>query len=268
MAAADRPAAGALVLVGGHESDGGRELPPLPPGEPLPAVPLHVAASGRSLEHALAAAAAEAGPAAPVVVVPMTLGRDPRLVSDAARTLRWAARGDGAGRFALAAPFGTSVHLVSWLRAACLRLRDDEAAVLLAAAAADPFDDAELHRVAALVRAYSGRRLVEVGLIARGGGLDEGRERCLRLGAERVAIVPAAFGTPPGAAAPLLSPAATARVVAERAARARHRLVEHGDDGVAAAHAADHLHGFAHSHEGDDAGGHTHAHGHAHAAVR
>jgi len=239
-----------VLLVGGHESDDGRAL--TQPGS---------VAAGRELERVLRTALGEGGADDPIVVLPMTLGRDPRLIADTARTVRWATRDEPPGRIALAPPFGTADHLVGWLRAACRRLRDDDAAVLIAAAPAGPFDDAELHRVAALVHAFSGRRLVEVGLRGPDGELDAGVERCRRLGAECVAIVPAQLGVHADATVPLLSPAAVARIVAARAATARHRLAEHGDDGIAAALAADHLHGFAHSHQ------HQHQHPHDHAAV-
>lgn len=263
MPVAREQRAGALVLVGGHESAGGRELPPLQLHErgALVGVRSRVAASGRELELALTAALAESGAGRPVVVLPMTLGRDPRLVSDTARTVRWAARGEHAGRIALAPPFGSSDHLVGWLRAACRELRDDAGtAVLIAAAPADPFDDAELHRVAALVRTHSGHRLVEVGLRSPSGELYDGLDRCRRLGASRVAVVPAELRLRDDAATPLLSPAVIAGVVAERVQAACHRLLAHGDDGVAAALAADHVHGFAHSHAND----HDHAHPHEH----
>ncbi len=256
--------AGALVLVGGHESAGSGGLPPLQLREqgPLVGVRSRVAATGRSLELALAASLSESNADRPAVVLPMTLGRDPRLVADTARTVRWAARGEHAGRIALAPPFGTADHLVGWLRAACRALDDDhDTAVLIAAPAADPFDDAELHRVAALVRAHSGRRLVEVGLRSPTGELYDALDRCRRLGARRVAIVPAELHARADAATQLLSPAVIAGVVAERVAVACHRLLAHGDDGLATALAADHGHGFAHSH-GED--GHAHPHVHAH----
>jgi hypothetical protein len=234
----------ALLLVGGHESDDGRAL-----------TQSQAVAAGRALERALGRALAEE---ATVVVLPMTLGRDPRLVADTARTVCWATRDAQPGHVALAPPFGTTDHLVGWVRAACRRLHDDDAAVLIAAAPAGPFDDAELHRVAALVRARSGRRLVEVGLRGPGGELDAGLERCRLLGAERVAIVPAQLGVQADAAEPLLSRAALERIVAARVATACHHLTAHGDDGIAAALAADHLHGFAHTHDHDGEHAHTH----------
>jgi sirohydrochlorin cobaltochelatase len=248
----------ALVLVGGHESRDGRALAALAAwpellGEP----PLRVTAAGRPLAAAIGQTAGTRGFRGPVVVVPMTLGRDPRLVSDTARTVRWIARGRRAGAVALAEPFGTPDHLVSWLRAACRKHTDNEA-ILIAAAAADPFDDAELHRIAALVRVFGTHRLVEVALQAPGDhALQDGLERCRRLGADRVAIVPAGFGTPTGAAAPLLAPVAVASVISARVAKACRRLAEHDEDGVDAALAADHHHGFAHAHSHDQHG-HTH----------
>jgi hypothetical protein len=249
----------ALVLVGGHESRDGRALATLAAWpELLGQPPLRVTAAGRPLAAAIGQKAGTQGFRGPVVVVPMTLGRDPRLVSDTARTVRWVARDRPAGTVALAEPFGTPDHLVSWLRAACRKRSPDEA-ILIAAAAADPFDDAELHRIAALVRIFGTHRLVEVALLTPDDhALQDGVERCRRLGAERVAVVPADFGTPAGAAAPLLAPVAVASVISARVAQACRRLVERGEDGVNAALAADHHHGFAHAHD------HSHdQHGHS-----
>lgn len=245
------------MLVGGHESRDGRALAALAAwpellGEP----PLRVTSAGRPLAAAIGQTAGTQGFRGPVVVVPMTLGRDPRLVADTARTVRWVARERLAGAIALAEPFGTPDHLVSWLRAACRRHADDDA-ILIAAAATDPFDDAELHRIAALVRIFGTHRLVEVALLAADDSpLHDGLDRCRRLGAERVAVVPAGFGTPAGVTAPLLAPVAVASVISARVARACRRLAERGEDGVDAALAADHHHGFAHSHD------HAHAHDH------
>ena len=249
----------ALVLVGGHESRDGRALAALAAwpellGEP----PLRIAAAGRPLAAAIGQKAGTQGFRGPVVVVPMTLGRDPRLVADTARTVRWIARDRPAGAVVLAEPFGTPDHLVSWLRAAC-RTHPSDTAILIAAPAADPFDDAELHRIAALVRVFGTHPLVEVALLTPGDhALQAGIERCRRLGADRVTVVPASFGTPAGAAGPLLAPVAVASVVSARVAAACRRLVESGEDGVSAALEADHHHGFAHAHDHDDNHGHTH----------
>lgn len=238
-----------IVLCGGHESGGGAGLRWLD-GSELEGSRVEVAAPGRELEAALGEALRAGGAA---TVLPMTLGRDPRLVSDAARTVRWATR-EGGRQVALARPFGTADHLVGWLRSAC-RLPDPGLAVVIAAPASNPFDDAELYRVAALVRTNSGERMVEVGLRSPSGGIEEALARCRLLGADEVAVVPAELRQRADAAAPLLSPAMVQRIVAARAAAAAHLLEAHRDDGVAAALASDHEHGFAHSH-GD--AGHTH----------
>jgi sirohydrochlorin cobaltochelatase len=244
----------ALVLVGGHESRDGQALAALAAWpELLGQPPLRVTAAGRPLGAAIGQKAGTQGFRGPVVVVPMTLGRDPRLVADTARTVRWVARHRPTGTIALAEPFGTPDHLVSWLRAAC-RKHPDADAILIVATAADPFDDAELHRIAALVRVFGTHRLVEVAVLTPGDqALQDGLERCRRLGAQRVAVVPAGFGTLPGTTAPLLTPVAVASVISARVATACRRLAEHGEDGVGAALGADHHHGFAHAHD------HTHA---------
>lgn len=282
MALDAHPRPTAVILVGGHESDGGRALPPAAemrtPGSWSGTV-LEVTGAGRDLERALAPALRTAAPGQPVVVVPMTLGRDPRLVSDTARTVRWASHETDPGTIALAPPFGTADHLISHLRTACRRLGDDGASILITAAAADPFDDAELYRVAALVWTHGPHAIVEVGLRRPGSGLAVGLERCQRLGASRIAVVPADFAVPDGADGPLLSVPAIVSIVAARVDTALHRLAQHGDDGVAAAHDADHHHGFAHSHghsRGDahdhapshsDNHDHPHSHAHDHLAV-
>ncbi len=251
----------ALVLVGGHESRDGRALAALAAwpellGEP----PLRIAAAGRPLAAAIGQKAGTQGFRGPVVVVPMTLGRDPRLVADTARTVRWIARDRPERAIVLTAPFGTPDHLVSWLRAAC-RTHPSDTAILIAAPASDPFDDAELHRIAALVRVFGTHSLVEVALLTPGDhALQAGIERCRRLGADHVAVVPASFGTPAGAAAPLLAPVAVASVISARVAKACRRLAESGEDGVSAALEADHHHGFAHAHDHDNNHGHGHTH--------
>ncbi|MEV0323123.1 cobalamin biosynthesis protein CbiX [Streptomyces sp. NPDC050658] len=249
------------VLVSGHERG---------PGAPgFPAAVIGGRAAHRAVSEALATAEG------PVCVVPMTLGRDPHLVADTARALHWLARCEGAGRIVLAEPFGTQDHLVGWLRAAVRPYTEPGTAVLLTAPAADPFDDADLFRVARLVRQYGQHRWVEVAF--RGGDPDiaEGIDRCRRLGARQVVLVPAAFGTS-GAESParprqrelvdhgaLLTPSAIAGVIEARTTAALHRL-EHGDDGIGAGLEAEHGHGYAHTHGPAD---HDHSHtsvSHAH----
>ncbi|WP_327351408.1 sirohydrochlorin chelatase [Streptomyces sp. NBC_01304] len=249
------------VLAGGHELGG------TTPG--FTAVP-----GGRPLLDAVAEALA-AGEG-PVCVVPMTLGRDPKLIADTARALHWLAEGEGAGRLVLSEPFGTKDHLTGWLRAAAGKAVGGMAAagkpaapdaprtaILVTAPAAGPFEDADLFRVARLVRQYGQHRLVEVAFAAGDPGLAEGAERCRLLGAERVVMIPAAFG-PSGAeqvagaedGGPLLSASAIDGVIAARTAEALHRLA-HGDNGIAAGRDAEHGHGYAHSH-GPGTSPHTH----------
>lgn len=260
MPSAVHERAGALVLVGGHESAGGAALRPLEGRLGLDGVPTTITRAGRPLERTLEQALGERRRDRPVVVLPMTLGRDPQLVGDTARTVRWVAARQADGAVALAPAFGTADHLVSWLRAACLRLGDRSAAALISAAASNPFDDADLHRIAALVRVHASGRLVEVGLRGRDGrGLLTGIDRCRRLGAATVVVLPADFGKPAGAAAPLLSIAAIAVVLTARVATATHRLAQHGDDGVTVARDADHHHGFAHAHDHDHLPAHDHS---------
>jgi hypothetical protein len=267
-----------VVLVGGHESDGGAALARfehlLPGAVALP--------PGRRLHDAVTRARA-AGDT--VVVVPMTYGRDPTMVADTARTLRWIAdREGGPPAVALAAPFGVPDHLTARLRAVADRVRTDDpgAALVVAARAGGPFDDAELHRVAHLVRVHGAD--VEVAVATLGGDAADGADLALaldrlrRLGFARSVVVPAGFA--PGLdvdagraglagmtqAGPLMGDAAVARIVTERVEAARHDL-GHGRDGIAAGLAADHDHGYAHSHAApghDHHGGPAHDHPHDH----
>ncbi|MCY0928970.1 cobalamin biosynthesis protein CbiX [Streptomyces sp. H27-H1] len=242
---ATRSAAG-TVLAGGHE--GGAAAGAVHPGRPL----------------AEAVRAALAASPEPVCVVPMTLGRDPGLIADCARALRWLGREAGPGRLALAPPFATVDHLTAWLRTAALkavREAPDTSAVLVTAPAAGPFEDADLFRVARLVRQYGQHRWVEVAFDGGDPDLAEGVERCRRLGADQVAMIRAAFCgpalVPTGVdTGPLLSDAATAQVVRARVQEALHRL-SHGQDGIAEGLDAEHGHGYAHSH--GPSGGHDHA---------
>jgi len=267
------------VLVGGHESGNGADLVGL-----VRLLPGAVTVGpGRPLHDQVAARLADGD--GPVVVVPMTWGRDPRLVAEAARTLHWLARHEGHGRLALSPPFGTADHLVATLRRAVNQTttRHPGAAVVLAAPRADPFDDAELHRVAHLVRTHGAGSEVSVACVARPTDLDDAVRRARLLGAEEVVVVPAAFTVPDPAVVaaagaqsfgPLMSDPAAARIVQERVTAAVH-LLEHEQDGIGEGLLADHDHGYAHSHatDADGAGhthgaagaiGHTHRHPHAH----
>ncbi|WP_370350167.1 sirohydrochlorin chelatase [Catenulispora sp. EB89] len=237
----------AVVIVGGHE--GGAEVPVEPLVEQGPL--LRASSAGHLLENAVQQALD--GTDLPVCVVPMTLGRDPQLVADTARTLTWLTRGPMAGRVMLAEPFGNATLLTGWLRVAVARVVDPfdapDVAVLLTAKAANPFDDAELFRIAHLVKSRGDLPWVEVAL--RGGEPDvaEGVERCGQLGARQVVVVPADFGPAveaPTAGAvdggPLLMPSEVSGMLATRISAALLKL-SRGDDGIAAGLDADHQHG-------------------------
>ncbi|WP_122817839.1 cobalamin biosynthesis protein CbiX [Nocardioides pantholopis] len=267
-----------LVLVGGHESAGTADLESLAdalPGAILtrPGRPLHNRVSTLLADHA--------DHDTTVAVLPVTWGRDPVLVADTAKTLSWLRAGSGPGRLVLCDALGAIDHLVALVRRAATETvkRRPGAALVLAAPSAGPFDDAELHRVAHLVRAHGTGTEVEVACGSDEAALRRAVRRARLLGAEEVVVVPAGFArTCPAldAAAdpmladpvlagtvfygPLLSEQATLRIVGQRLADARHRL-GHGDDGIDAGLLADHGHGYAHSHAVE---GHPHSHAHPH----
>ncbi|MFI8855619.1 cobalamin biosynthesis protein CbiX [Streptomyces prasinus] len=242
---------GRVVAVGGHESDGGRAVRGLL-GPQVPCV-----AGGRELFRCVSESRARGEP---VCVVPMTLGRDPELVADAARTLLALSAEDRAGTV-LAQPFGTAGHLVGWLRAAASRVAADKA-LLVAAPSGDPFVDADLFRIARLVRQYGRHRTVEVALIGGDPDPAEGVRRCRALGERHVVLLPAAWVTPPvpdpehcASAGPLLPAPAVAGVLDARVREAWGRYDRFGDDGLSRGLSAAHDHGHAHSH---GPGGHAH----------
>ncbi|MCX4440159.1 sirohydrochlorin chelatase [Streptomyces albidoflavus] len=250
---------GRVIAVGGHESDGAAALTGVLGPEVVRV------AGGRELVREVRSARADGER---VCVVPMTLGRDPSLVADAARTLLALDASERAGTV-LAEPFATTAHLVGWLRTLATRVPDDRA-LLVTAPSGDPFSDADLFRTARLVRQYGRHRTVEVALLGGDPGLAEGVRRCRALGAPRVVVLPAAWAVPeptgvPHAeyGGPLLSGSAAAGVLASRVREAQDRYERSGDDGVKRALAADHDHGHAHSH-GPDGHDHDHDHGHDH----
>ncbi len=245
------------VLVGGHESAYGADLAPLV-GRLPGAV---VTTAGRSLAEAVSASVDIAIPA---VVLPVTWGRDPVLVAETAKVLRWIGAETDGSAIALAAPFGTPDHLVAWLRRAAAETARNHAAagVVVAAPAANPFDDAELHRLAHLVRAHGAGVHVEVACVETDADVAEAVRRSSVLGCEHVTVVPAGFARrePTGAAwagassyGPLLTDDALLGVIDQRIGAA-DRALEHGDDGIAAGLRADR--GYGHGHfpgrEGDD----------------
>lgn len=260
-----------MVLVGGHESAQGAELLPLADTAPG----LVATAAGRPLHNVLSSLLAD--DERPVVVVPMTFGRNPTVVADTAKTLKWL-EGAGGGRLVLADAFGSIDHLTAWLRAAAtvVRGRTPDAAVVIGADAANPFDDAELHRVAHLVRTHGAGNAVEVALLHDDADVAQALHRTRLLGNERAVVVPAGFrramplpwgeGAFAGAEfyGPLLGEQAMLRIIRERSRHALHEL-SHGRTGIESGLQADHGHGYAHSHAFDDHGhGHDHGHDHGH----
>ncbi|WP_230422408.1 sirohydrochlorin chelatase [Catenulispora pinistramenti] len=248
-AAGPEAARAAVVIVGGHEGGADVAVDPLVEYRPL----VRAASARQHLEDAVRQALDSSEQ--PVCVVPMTLGRDPGLVADTARTLMSLSGGAAGGRVMLAEPFADPNQLTGWLRVAVAGAAGPDGgtdlAVLLTANAANRFDDAELFRIAHLVKAQDHLPWVEVAF--RGGEPDvaEGVERCRRLGAGRVAVVPADFrpatGPPmPGVIdnGPLLAPSAVSGMLATRVAGALLRLSQ-GDDGIAGGLDADHSHGHA-----------------------
>ena len=257
-----------VVLVGGHESAEAADL------ERFAALIDNAVASapGRGL-HNLVSRALEDGET--VVVVPMTFGRNPTMVADTAKTLQWLAP-KHPGRVALAAPFGQSDHLTAWLRTAANRARatDADTALLIVGAPSNPFDEAELHRLAYLVATHGALGEVGVAIADDGEALDAAARRLRLLGAERIVGVPAGFadGLPAADvdfAGPLMGDPAVGRVIRARVRDALAALAA-GHAGIADGLMADHGHGYAHSHAFDEQGGahgHSHTHPHAHSHI-
>ncbi|MYR94437.1 MULTISPECIES: cobalamin biosynthesis protein CbiX [unclassified Streptomyces] len=258
------------VAVCGHEAGYGEALRDLVGPDVL------VVTGGRGLIRALARLRRSGEQAC---VVPMTLGRDPELVADTARTLRALPAVQNAVQTfgtLLAEPFGTDRHLIAWLRAAANRV-PATSALLVTAPAGGLFEDAELYRIARLVRGHGAHRLVEVAFTGGDPDPAEGVRRCGRLGATEVALLTAGFAPadPPGvpgvtvaSVGPTVSRAALARVLAERVADARQRWSERQDDGIAAGLTAADDHGHGHTHPPGEGHGHHHTHppgeGHGH----
>jgi hypothetical protein len=261
-----------LVLVGGHESDDGADLGFL--RDALPGV--IVSPAGRVLHNTVSALLASGD--APVAVLPMTFGRNPTMVADVAKTLKWLSTGDGAGRVVLCDDFGAIDHLIAWLRKAATETakRRPEAALVITARSSNPFDDAELYRVAHLVRTHGAGLAVEVACVEEDAEVGEAVRRARLLGAEESVVVPAGFArtsTAPWGSGellratfygPLMSEQAILQVVRQRLAAAQHSL-SHGHDGIETGLLADHGHGYAHSHAFEESqGGHPHPHPHPH----
>ncbi|NUR26741.1 MAG: hypothetical protein HOV83_13020 [Catenulispora sp.] len=247
--AVPEPARATVVVVGGHEGGRTVALEPLAEHGPLlRTVP------GQQLVDTVHQALDNLDQ--PVCVVPMTLGRDPHLVADTARSLTGLTglTGEGvAGRVMLADPFGDATLLTGWLRVAVSRaagqLGETDLAVLVTAKAHNRYDDAELVRIAHLVRAQENVPWVEVAFHGGDPDLAAGVERCRRLGARQIAVVSASFEPATERPVPgvvdcgtLLTSAAISGMVATRVAAAMIKL-SRGDDGITAGLDADHEHG-------------------------
>ncbi len=257
------------ILVGGHESADGADLVRF---ETVIDGCL-VARPGRQF-HNQVSEALTAGET--VVVVPMTFGRNPTMVADTAKTLRWLGA-KHPGRLALSAPFGTIDHLTAWLRNAAnaARAQDPETGIVVVARRSNPFDEAELHRVAYLVATHGTADEVFPAIVDDMRGLAPVIDRLHRLGIERAVVVPAGFAAIEGERfgegalvgarffGPIMSDGAVARTVRTRVTDALTGLAG-GHDGIAAGLDADHGHGYAHSHAFDKSAGHGHPHPHAH----
>ena len=251
-----------VVLVGGHESSDGADLARFDDVDEH----VSVAAPGRGLHNALTAFLDDGET---VVVLPMTFGRNPTMVADTAKTLKWLAPRHP-GRLSLAAPFGQPDHLIAWLRTAANRARATDAgtALLIVAPRSNAFDEAELHRIAYLVAAHGSLPEVAVAIADDADALSGAVQRLRRLGATRVAAVPAGFAaslpvTDAEDLAPLMSHSAVRRVVHTRVRDALTALAA-GSDGIDQGLAADHGHGYAHSHAFEESQGHGHSHPHPH----
>lgn len=228
----------AVVLAMGTEADDLVDLG-LPTGPP-----------GRELTAAVHRAAENDTDAGPVVVVPMTFGRQPSLVADAARCLREVGSAGGP-RVVLSEPFGDTGHLIAHLRAA-IRREPGRDGVLLTSASIDPFADADLYRIARLVWQYGPVPLVEVAFDdGAEPDLISGIERCRRLGSTDPLHLRATLG--------LVGPAAARAVLDRRVHDALHRL-DHGDDGLDSGATAENGHGYAHSHVTADGSVIRHSH--------
>lgn len=257
------------ILVAGHESADGADVRYLEQARDR----WFVTPIGRPLHNLLTRHLSSGD--GPIVVVPMTMGRNPTLVADTAKTVRWLT--SASQRLALAAPFGSPDHLISWLRLAAtsIRSRSPDAAMVIQAPSSDPFDEAELHRVAHLVRTHGAGNVVEVATTHTDDDLVDVLQRLRRLGHPHAVVVPAGFRRQSPVPlddsrfagcefyGPLMSEQAAIRIIDARIRDAVHELA-HGRTGVESGLMADHGHGYAHSHAFDDSSAGAHGHGHGH----
>ncbi|MFT0762624.1 hypothetical protein [Scrofimicrobium sp. R131] len=261
-----------VLLVGGHESDNGADLVPIAQAfqeemagqgylvmATAPGRFLHVRAE-RLLDQCER-----------VVVVPMTYGRNPNMVADAAKTLKWLAR-KAPDRLALSEPFSDVGLLGAWLRTTANEVAkaNPDAVLLVAAPVSNPFDEAELHRVVYLVKTHGGLE-VAVPVIGQVEEINRVADEQALLGRPKSALVFAGFtaDAPEGLAegiifaGPLMAQGGISRILKGRVEEALH-LLSHGESGIESGLMADHDHGYAHSHAFEESQGHEHPHSHTH----
>jgi len=269
------PAPPRLIVVGGHESDNGADLAFLSRHFD----DLLITAAGRPLHRNVSRVLDSDD--RPILVLPMTFGRNPTVVADTAKTLKWLAVGEASTRIALCDPFGTPDHLIAWLRTAATQVAaaDPAAALVITARASNPFDDAELYRIAHLVITHGSATEVDVACVDQDADVARSVTRMRKLGFDHTVVVPAGFARSSSAPfgtgelagsrfyGPLMSEQAIVRVITERISDAEHNL-GHGHNGISAGLEADHGHGYAHSHAFEDGQpGHSHPHSHEHSVL-
>ncbi|MEK8225317.1 hypothetical protein NKG05_03060 [Oerskovia sp. M15] len=91
--------------------------------------------------------------------------------------------------------FGALDHLISWLRRAATETaeRRPGSAIVITARSSNPFDDAELHRVAHLVRTHGAGNAVEVACVEKDVDVVDAVRRARLMGSEDAVVVPAGF---------------------------------------------------------------------------
>ncbi|MFC3849616.1 hypothetical protein ACFORJ_05505 [Corynebacterium hansenii] len=253
-----------IVLLAGPEvTDPGAWSAALP--DLLPGRDAILVSTAAEAADAVAPGRSGGSPARPHAVVPLTTGRHPATIADAARALRWA-RDAGGARVCLSSALGDATRTVSALRANIGRHVPAGTWALVASTPLDAFADAELFRLARLAATHKSTP-VEVAFDDRDGAyptIAEGRDRCRALGAAEVRVLRADLTLEPAAGeVALWSPPVLSALLSLTTDAALDAL-QSGCDGIDAALDADHGHGYAHSHGHEEGHPHGHGHGHSH----
>ena len=205
----------------------------------------------------------------PIVVMPLTSGRNLTLIADTAKVCQWFTHTHPEAPLLLAPAPLHDVPTVAWLRAALRTLTTDADLAVICSAAIDPFADAELFRLARLAWTNSSGADVLVAFDDAYPSISQVVAPHQALAAasassQKIAVIRADLRAPEGQT-PLLRSRALSQAIAASLANALHLYRDHGDNGIAAALLADHAHGYAHSHgEDSHSHGHTHHHSHGH----